>query len=458
MEVARWSIPVSFLVLALFAGRTIDGNSLWGLLPIACYAIVALSGVNLLVATFVAFLTGILLTGRGVAETGEILGDSLGDMVAIIGIVILLGGALGELLRVSGIADELVRGVMRLVRNESMFAVQVGVMLSCVVLTFILGTLAGGLAIAAPVLLPLAARAGYTRSATAVMMFLGGCGGIAIAPFAGSNIAILAASGIGYGEYLLVAAGPLLLLSLLLGMLIVPRVQRRAVARDDPSEFYPAESGNGEAQVSSARIRRSALIFGAALIGVVVFGAMQGSSTTYPLVALPVLAGIVVVSGGIRVKDAAAAVSRGAARLLELFVMFWLLAAFFLMVTELGPFDVILDRFGGEITGLPLLPFAFGVTLLGWVGVPGANAAQVVLLDGIFGPIGTAIGMTPAAWAVTYLLASKADTYGPFPNPNMVVSLGFAESDRIKTLLGVGWLVLIPAGIMFSLILYMQLG
>lgn len=53
-------------------------------------------------------------------------------------------------------------------------------------------------------------------------MFLGGCAGLAPAPFAGSNIAITKTADTGYLAYVLVGAGPLAVLSLLLAAVIVP--------------------------------------------------------------------------------------------------------------------------------------------------------------------------------------------------------------------------------------------
>ncbi|WP_020500447.1 hypothetical protein [Sciscionella marina] len=300
------------------------------------------------------------------------------------------------------------------------------------------------------------ARAGFTRSATASMMFLGGCAGLALAPFAGSNIAILDASTVDYGTYVLVAAGPLAVLSILLSLLIVPRVQRRAVERGD--DFYAPElAGDSGEQSSGEHSRRASIVFGIALVLAVGYATVSGSGTTFPLVALPVLAVVTALAGGLRADAAVAAICRGGGRMIETFLLFWMLSAFFEIVNELKPYDVLLAHFGPTLHDLPALGFAAGVALLGWLGVPGATAAHVVLLNKVFGALGTSLGITPAAWAVTYLWGSKADTYGPFPNANMMSVLGFAESTRLRTMLSVGWVLLIPAAVMYLLILFVLL-
>jgi hypothetical protein len=339
--------------------------------------------------------------------------------------------------------------VLRLARGNNRLTIQLGVMAATLVLVFALGTLAGALAIVAPIVIPVVARAGFTRSATATMMFLGGCAGLALAPFAGSNVAILDAAKISYGSYVLVAAGPLVVLSFLLSLVLVPRVQRRSEQAGD--DEYPA--GLVEQPTSTPHSRRATIGFGCALLASVGYATVTGSGTSFPLLALPAMAVVTAVCGGLTAPKTMAALIRGGSRLFELFLLFWMLAAFFEIVEALKPYDVLLARFGPLLHAMPVLPFAAGVALLGWVGVPGATAAQVVLLNKVFGPLGTSLGITPSAWAVTFLWASKADTYGPFPNANMLSVLGFAESNRLKTMLTVGWLVLLPAAAMYLIIL-----
>ena len=49
---------------------------------------------------------------------------------------------------------------------------------------------------------------GFTRTATASTIFIGGCAGLALAPFAGSNVAIMNAAEVGYMEYVLYGPVP----------------------------------------------------------------------------------------------------------------------------------------------------------------------------------------------------------------------------------------------------------
>ena len=57
---------------------------------------------------------------------------------------------------------------------------------------------------------------------------------------------------------------------------------------------------------------------------------------------------------------------RGAARLVSIFLLFWLLAALFLLIDGLAPYDVVLRIFGPQRQSASGLGFAVAIALLGW--------------------------------------------------------------------------------------------
>ena len=139
-----------------------------------------------------------------------------------------------------------------------------------------------------------------------------------------------------------------------------------------------------------------------------------------------------------------------------MFLLFWLLAVLFIVIDRLQPFDAVLELLGPQLQASSPFVFSIIVALIGWVGVPGATAAQVVLIDQVFGPLAGQIGVGPWSWVIVLLFASKADTYGPFPNPNMVSSMGLAHSKSLRTMLLSGWVLLIPAIVMYLVLLLFE--
>lgn len=449
---------VNLLSLLGVAGAIVVGMldrppTLWGLLPIILYAVLCLLGMDIVIATVVALVSGLAIMQPSPGDVGLLLGDSLADQITIIGMIIMLGAGVGEVLRVTGVAGTIVRGVMGAVGETHQTAVAFGGMMACLILVASLGTLAGALAIAAPILIPIAARLGFTRSATASMMFIGGCAGLALAPFAGSNVAIMDAAEVGYLEYLRFGAGPLAVLSVLLGLLVVPWMQRRTALDND---FYEAEELGATDDVNVPHAGRTTAVFGLALAISVTYAIITKAEVTFPLLALPALAIVTGLAGGLSAAQIASHVYRGAAKLISIFLLFWLLAALFIVIDQLAPFDVILDMFGTDLANSSAFGFAIAIALLGWVGVPGATAAQVVLLDKVFGELAASIGLSAGAWVIVLLFASKADTYGPFPNGNMVGAMGLARSQNLRNMLITGWILLVPACLVYVLILFVE--
>jgi H+/gluconate symporter-like permease len=444
------AIAVVGLLVSLLVGVLTEPPTAWGLLPIALYAALSILGMDLVITTAVAFLSGVLVVMASPAQVGKIMGDAVGDSITVIGMVIVLGAGLGELLRQTGVAEQIVRAIMRVTGRDNRTAVLMGVLLASLVLVTSTGTLAGSVAIVAPIVLPICARVGYTRSATAAMLFIGGCAGLTLAPFAGSNIAITDAAGVSYGTYLKVGALPLALLSLVMAMILVPWVQRRSATRDD---FYEAELVSPPASTLGKRTSRATVVFLVLLVVTSAYATITQAGTAFPLLALPVLSVATGLAGGLTLTEVFGAIYRGAGGLFSMFILFWLLAALFATQNLAKPFDVVLSTYQDEFQNLHGLTFALAIALIGWVGVPGATAAQVTLVDKVFGPMADSLGVSAAGWVIVLLWASKGDTYGPFPNANMVGPMGFARSGALRTQLLVGWAVMIAASVMYTVLL-----
>lgn len=449
----NWVLAGLGLAVSIVAAFIAGTETLWGLLPIVLYAVLCLLGMDIIVATIVALLSGLVIAKTPPLAAAELLGTALADQITMIGLIIMLGAGVGEVLKITGVAQSIVLAVMRVFGERSRTAIIFGVMLSCMILVACLGTLAGALAIAAPILLPITARMNFTRSATAAMMFIGGCAGLALAPFAGSNVAIMEAAEIGYGQYVLYGAGPLALLSMVVGVFVVPWMQRRT---EKTGDFYSDAEIVSRDDIEVRTSTYATAAFAVTLLAAVVFATITAAGTTFPLLALPAVGIITGLAGGLKPTRIATAMYQGCASLVSIFVLFWLLAALFVIIEQLAPFQVILDLIGDDLAaGSPFL-FTIVIALLGWVGVPGATAAQVVLLDQVFGDLAGALGVSAGAWTIVLLFASKADTYGPFPNGNMVGAMGLARSQNLRNMLLTGWTLLVPACLMYLIILFFE--
>ena len=102
-----------------------------------------------------------------------------------------------------------------------------GIMLACMVVIGLLGTMAGGNAILAPIVLPIAASVGLSRSTVAVIFQAVGEEALILGPFTPPVVTLLGLTKIGYGEMILFAAGPIALITLTASWFMLQRIQRR---------------------------------------------------------------------------------------------------------------------------------------------------------------------------------------------------------------------------------------
>ena len=92
----KWALGI-FLVeiaLSLYVRFTAAPPTLWGLLPIVLYALLVLLGIDVVLSTLASLLSAILLTGVAPKPLGDILAQSLGSFIAVVGLIIIMGAGL----------------------------------------------------------------------------------------------------------------------------------------------------------------------------------------------------------------------------------------------------------------------------------------------------------------------------------------------------------------------------
>ncbi|NYV72911.1 permease [Streptomyces sp. UH6] len=444
---AIWTISIVGIAAGAVTGILTEPPTLWGLMPMLVFLALTLLGTNILLAVVVTATATALVLMPAPAQWGDIAISAVANPVTLLGVVTLFGGAVGEVLTRTDVARVIVSQIMRLTDaarpRRSIFAI----MLACSLVVASLGSFTGSLAIAAPLVIPIAASLGYTRSATAAMMFLGGGAGLALAPFAGANIAIMTSTGVGYLDYLLIGALPLVAISLVTGLVAVPRIQRKTSGGPDDysAEDYPTAA----VEPPTRRANIATIVFLALLTTAITASIVSGAGLTVPLIALPVFAVVTALVGGLSGRDTARTIARGMWRLRGMMATFLLLSLVFVLFDLLQPFQVIIDAFGPRLVQFGPFGFSISVALLGWVGIPGATAAQVLLIDQVFGSLAQTAAVTTPMWILVLLFGSKADTYGPLPNPNMMGAMGLARSSNMRSILLTGWSVLAPSTIAY---------
>lgn len=447
--VAGTALYAVALVTSIVVAIGTDQPGLWGLVPIVVYAGLALVGVDIVLATLGAVVCAVVLTRSTPAELGPVLIESMGSLIALLGVIILLGAGLGEVLKRTGVAEYVVLSVVRRVGLTTQLRAQLGVMLACTILAAALGTLAGSVAIVAPIVIPLLAALGFSTTATAAMFFFSGLAGLTLSPFAPITTSIYGAAQVSWIAYVLAAGLPTAAVMFGVGFLVVRWNQRRTAAAFP----YPPERAVDldAVQEPAPGAARTAAAFVVAFLALVVYSGVTAAGATFVPVALVLLIAVTGLAARTPVGDLMGAVYTGASRLLGIFFLFFLLAVLFTLVDSMGVYDGVAERFALSSLG-PYL-FCLVVVLIGWVGVAGAAAAQAVLVNQVFGPLAATLGVPPTAWSLVLLAVSQTDGLGPFPNPDMIGQMGLAESRSLRWQLLSSYLVLVPVVALYAVLL-----
>jgi len=447
-RVAAVALYAIALAASIAVAASTDQPGLLGLIPIVIYAGLALLGVDMVLATLGAVVSAVVLTRTAPAELGPVITQSMGSLIALLGVIILLGAGLGEVLKRSGVADFLVVSVVRRVGITTQPRVQLGVMLACTVLAGALGTLAGSVAIVAPIVIPLLAAVGFSSAATAAMFFFSGLAGLTLSPFAPITASIYGAAQVSWLSYVVTAGLPTAVVMFGVGFAVVRWNQRRT-AQTLP--YPPERAMDLDALQVTPGAGRATAAFLVAFLLLVGYSGVTAAGATFVPVALIVLILVTGVAAREPAGEIVGAVYAGASRLLGIFFLFFLLAILFTLIDSVGAYDGVAERF--SLSTLSPYLFCVVVIVIGWVGVAGAAAAQVVLVNQVFGPLALALGIPAPAWTLVLLATSQTDGLGPFPNPDMIGQMGLAESRSLRWQLLSSYLVLVPVLVLYTILL-----
>jgi hypothetical protein len=84
------------IIAAIVINLTVEPPSVWGLVPIVLYAILALLGLDIVLATLGALIAAVIMTGTGPLALSGLFAQSLGSFIVTVGLIIILGGGLGR--------------------------------------------------------------------------------------------------------------------------------------------------------------------------------------------------------------------------------------------------------------------------------------------------------------------------------------------------------------------------
>ncbi|GFO54580.1 permease [Geomonas sp. Red276] len=424
-------------------------TGLLGLLPLLVYVVLVFRDVEILTATVISVVLGAILSHQSALSFAAALANSMSSFLALVGLIIMLGRGLGEVLSATRVSHTIVHRIIFTVGVDSENKAIAGIMLACLTIVGLLGTMAGGNAIIAPIVLPIAAAVGLSRSTVAIIFQAVGEEALILGPFTPPVITLLGLTKISYGAMLLFVSGPVALVTITATWFMVRRIQRRT------KDIHPYEKPEGiELFHPTRQSRRATLAFVGCFLAAVIYGMAVKAPTSFVIIIMLGLSLVTGLVGGLKLDEILRLVIKGMAGNVGLFLLFLLLDPFIVFVEQAGGFAALakLIRPMMELGGKPVIVITGG--LLGAFGISGATVATLKLLHEMFNPLLSRYAVSMLAWSLALVVATRVNNF-VFPGANMVSSLGFAESEDLKSMIRNGWLVAtcqITLLILFSLL------
>ncbi|MCH4096680.1 MAG: TRAP transporter large permease subunit [Acidaminococcus provencensis] len=412
-------------------------ESLWALLPLLVYIIVAFKPkVHALTSSFLACLVGYILTGQTPALTAKLIQKSLGSTLGLIGLIIMCGAGLGAVMSEAHVTHTLVHWIVKYIGVKTEKRAILCVIITTTLVCGLLGTLAGGCAIIAPILIPVVAAAGLKPATVACLFQSSGETGLIWGPFTGPTVALLAITGLSYGRMMLWAAIPYGLIWLAVIYWCGTRIQK------DPSydEVYVlSEDEKQTAEVSSGE-KRTTVIFILGFLGLLAYSMMTHQGTAYTVFVMLTLAVVIAVFSRMSLSTMFKAFSQGMGKMSGTFLLFIFLNMMLEYINLGHGFEALgkwFLQFVGEGSRATVVILG---TLVGSFGINGGAVAQLQVTNDLFIEAVKATQVPEEVWALALICGSRVTT-SIYPGSNMIAPMGLARSESIKAMLFGGWCV-----------------
>lgn len=417
-----------------------DLPAILGLLPILIYAILGFKGVHPLLATVAGVLTATVLSGQGIMGLASGIYSGAGSFLGVIGLMVMFGTALAEILKDTGAAPFMVRRLMKAF-PLSPTGIIVGSMVSIVILTVAIGSMIAGAAMVATVAITLAATCKVSPTAMAIAFHCGSVAGLLIGPFTPPTVQMLGLFEMTYGAYALKIAGPMAVLVFAIGVVMALWAQKK-YGPSGQNVMYAAEeavdSAADEEESRAARFGAMGFVF--SIVPLIIYGIVKRGGMSYALVMILVVAAITGLASGYKPSKVSDVMMRGASRMAWFYLMFVLFDPFVNFVAATGAFTAVGNLLEPMINAGGNVGFLLIGALFGIFGISGAAIAQVEIMNEMFSGIALTLG-TAAPLYITMLLIGSQITSFAYPGADMMTEFGLARSNHLKSLILNGWVV-----------------
>ncbi|HAQ42204.1 MAG TPA: C4-dicarboxylate ABC transporter permease [Clostridiales bacterium] len=411
--------------------------SLLALIPLLAYLVMVFRNKSNLAGLVVGVIVAAILTGQNIQNLASIFNSALGSFLGTIGLIIMFGSGLGFLMNKAKVSHTLVYWIVKQIGVNSEKKGMLATIISSIVICGLLGTLAGGNAVIAAVIIPLVAAVGLTPSAVASLLRVSGEVGLIVGPLTGVTIATMGVTGLSYGRLMLWAVIPFSLVWLGSTWFAVLRIQKKYRGK----EVYQITDDmiHIDNMVITKEEKRTTLLFVVSFILLVAYGIVTKQGTSYAIIVMLVLSAIIALSSKMGIDEAIDEFVDGASKMTNMFLVFIFFEVMFSMINLGGGFEALGNLLTGLISGGGKAIVVIIASLIGGFGIEAAAVAEINIVHEMFIDLVNSVNLPMEIWA-TAILAATRITGSLYPTANMAGQLGIARCDNMKEVMKASWI------------------
>lgn len=382
MELGSWSL--------------ITAPSLLALIPLIVMIVLVFRGKSNVSGMMVGIILGALMMGQDLGALAKAFSASLGSTTALIGVIIMTGAGLGVLMTETGVTHTLVYWIVKRIGVNTPTKGKLALVICSILICGLLGTLGGGNAVIAPIMLPILASLGVTPTVVATLFKVAGEIGLMVGPLTGVTLITMEVTGLSYGQLMLQAVLPFSCFWLAGAWIGCNRAQKRTMGK----EAYSVDEDikHLDSIVITPAQKRTTAAFLVAFVLLVVYGILTKQGTSYALIVMIALAVVVTLVSWTDIDTAVSCVTKG-----------------------------------GGATGVML-----AASIVGGFGIEAAAVAEIKIIAEMFGGLAAEVGLPMGCFAVSILAATRL-TGSMYPTTNFAGQLGTAQCDNTKEALQACW-------------------
>ena len=412
MELGSWSI--------------IQAPSLLALIPLVVYIVLVFRGKNNVSGIIVGIFLAVLMLGQNLKAVSVGLAASLGSSTALIGMIIMAGAGLGVLMTEAGVSRTMVYWIVKRIGVNTQTKAKIALIICSIIICGLLGTLGGGNAVIAPILIP---------SVVASLFKVSGEIGLMVGPLTGVTLITEEVTGLSYGQLMVGAVLPFSAVWLIGMWIAANRTQKRTAGK----EYYELSDDikNFDSIVISAQEKRATIAFLITFVALVGYGIYSKQGTNYALTVMCILAAVVAIFSRMEIDHAVNSMVKGIASQAGMFVVFVTIDYLLNLVTLGGGFTALSNLLGG-LAGDNASAVMLIASVVGGFGIEAAAVAEIKIISEMFGASAIATGLPMSMFAISILAATRL-TGSMYPTTNLMGQLGIAHCDNTKEVLRANW-------------------